>query len=49
MQGRVIYACNTTDEIVHIQPYLPLGVYLAHITMGNESKVVRLIGKEDKR
>ena len=49
MQGRVIYACNTTDEIVHIQPYLPLGVYLAHITMGNDSKVVRLIGKEDKR
>ena len=49
MQGRVIYACNTTDEIVRIQPYLPLGVYLAHITMGNESKVVRLIGKEDKR
>ena len=49
MQGRVIYTCNTTDEIVHIQPYLPLGVYLAHITMGNESKVVRLIGKEDKR
>ena len=49
MQGRVIYACNTTDEIVNIEPYLPLGVYLAHITMGNESKVVRLIGKEDKR
>ena len=49
MQGRVIYTCNTTDEIVNVEPYLPLGVYLAHITMGNESKVVRLIGKEDKR
>ena len=49
MQGRVIYTCNTTDEIVNIEPYLPLGVYLAHITMGNDSKVVRLIGKEDKR
>lgn len=48
MQGRVVYTCNTTDEIVDIQPSLPLGVYLAHITMGNDSKVVRLIGKETK-
>lgn len=48
MQGRVVYTSNTTDEIVDIQPSLPLGVYLAHITMGNDSKVVRLIGKETK-
>lgn len=48
MQGRVVYTSNTTDEIVYIQPSLPLGVYLAHITMGNDSKVVRLIGKETK-
>lgn len=48
MQGRVVYTLKTTDEIVDIQPSLPLGVYLAHITMGNDSKVVRLIGKETK-
>lgn len=47
MQGRVLYTTKTTDEIVHICPSLPYGVYLAHITMGNETRVVRMIGKED--
>lgn len=47
MQGRVLCTTKTTDEIVHICPSLPYGVYLAHITMGNETRVVRMIGKED--
>lgn len=46
MQGRVVYTCNSTDQIVDIRPMLPYGVYLAHIKMGDDYKVVRMIGKE---
>jgi hypothetical protein len=46
MQGRVVYSLNSTDEIVDITPSLPLGVYLAHVNAGSDSRVFKLIGKE---
>jgi hypothetical protein len=49
MQGRVVWTTKSSDEIVDIAPSLPYGVYLAHIKMGNASKVIRVIGKEGAR